>query len=103
MLVETLQSYLLNDRDFYVDISSREIMPDYRETITPLLPPDWSLVRRQLWFVAGQTGMSIPNQGFKIHVSGTPSNACSLIKSVAPLCVEEQTAFKVVADPFLLG
>jgi len=94
--------FTLVSQEFFETLSSYSIQPTYFDHLKTLLPEEWSLERDRTYLFAHSAETDFPDQGFKIHVSGTPSNAEELLSAVVPHCVKEKTAFKIAADPFLL-
>ncbi|MFJ8085500.1 class III lanthionine synthetase LanKC [Streptomyces sp. NPDC096205] len=99
----------LVDPRYYEPLSRRPITPEYRDALRRLLPAAWVLQRGDVWLHArGPAGASppmaeAPSQGFKIHVSSTPSHALRLLELVVPVCVEYGVEFKTAGDPVLLS
>jgi len=100
--VRELIDFVVTSTEFFESTSARKITSEYLNTLEKILPPDWSLEKRDIWLFGTLDRDRIPRQGFKIHVSGTPLNAKELLAIVVPECVKEGTAFKAVADSFLL-
>jgi serine/threonine protein kinase len=97
-----LSHFLVVSREFFEGLSSYKIAATYVDQLQSLLPPEWSIERDRVFLLARSSTTEMPPQGFKIHVSATPSNAEEVIAAVVPECVKEGSAFKVAADPFLL-
>ena len=100
-----LTSYTFAHSEYYETISRYQGTSYFVDRVTPLLPEGWSLGRYQIWLATTYKPADdlLGEQGFKIHISGTPSTALELIDLVVPACVEEDTTFKLVADPALLS
>ncbi len=88
---------------FYEDID-RYVAADvaYREVVAPLLPACWEVRPERLWYAALPPDLSLPGQGFKIHLSATWATAHELLRRVVPILARAETAFKFVADPAML-
>jgi len=76
---------------------------DFQVITKKFLPQDWRIIRSGIWYNAIPPIHSTPSQGFKIHLSTQPRNAEKTIERVAPLCVREGLAFKVLLDHFVLN
>lgn len=55
------------------------------------------------WLWAYNEAVSMPEQGWKLHVSATMLSAGEVLKRVLPLLLAETTAFKVAATPRQIG
>ncbi|MDX8146446.1 class III lanthionine synthetase LanKC [Lentzea sp. BCCO 10_0061] len=89
------EAYCFADRQFYDLQSSTETTPeDDFSTELPALPPDWVTVERNVWRHHHPTGVQLPNQGWKIHVSAGLDNAGKVLKAAFDYCVERRIPFK---------
>lgn len=75
---------------------------EYKQIIDSCLPSGWTSFHKWIWYHARPASGVSTLQGFKIHLSATTSFAETLLKTVIPLLVTEDVAFKIVADPFML-
>lgn len=98
--MDTLE--LFANQEFYESIEHHTPRPRYAELLRELLPEGWTLARRRTWLHAGD-GHPLPSQGFKIHVTSTPTHAAAVLATVARECVAMATPFKVAADVALLN
>jgi serine/threonine protein kinase len=98
-----LNSYTFVDPHYFEPLSRHTISSDYEEVLRQLLPDDWEVSRHDLWLMAASHRTEIPPQGFKIHLSATFHSAREVLRRVVPECAQDVVAFKVVADPLLLG
>jgi hypothetical protein len=85
--------------------SLQPITDEYRSRVFGLLPTSWALKRDGVWIHAhpGSDTDAAPTrtQGFKIHVSSTPSCASAVLDLVVPVVVDQDVPFKVIGDPSL--
>ncbi|NOK59422.1 MAG: hypothetical protein GFH27_549283n118 [Chloroflexi bacterium AL-W] len=81
---ETLARYCPND--------------DLLRVVRPLLPDTWNIHRGIVWFHASPVDSTYVTQGWKIHVSATPSNCAEIAHYTTTVCVEHQVAFKFAVD-----
>ncbi|QFG21355.1 class III lanthionine synthetase LanKC [Actinomadura sp. WMMB 499] len=58
------------------------------------VPDGWTRQPRGVWTMQGRTDGSIPDQGWKIHVSAGLHNAEEILDIVAKYCVEHDVFFK---------
>ncbi|MQA05880.1 MAG: protein kinase [Streptosporangiales bacterium] len=58
----------------------------------------WRLADREFWCAATPVGTSVPAQGWKIHVSATPTSAAGVLTRAVPVLREHGTAFKFTRD-----
>lgn len=66
------------------------------------LPEGWVRTRGTDWVVLTPPGVTLPRQGWKIHVSATLDNAGHILDVVAKYCTAEQVMFKFIGSPGLL-
>jgi class III lanthionine synthetase len=70
------------------DSSSRFEVSDYS------VPEGWRRTERDVWVGLHPTRITVPDQGWKIHVSSTPENAEDILKTVWDFCVDHEIPFK---------
>lgn len=68
-------------------------------TVVPVPPHDWVCAERGVWRYLRSTVRDLPLQGWKIHVSGTPSNAGRILCEVSRYCFEHDISFKHLRTP----
>jgi hypothetical protein len=93
--------YTLSHPEYFETLSRAPSQPDYMQALQPLLPPHWKAVRADIWLHAGSKEVSLPPEGFKIHLSCSMPDATTMIKRFVPICVEMGVQFKIAADPML--
>ena len=96
-------AYLIADPSFFESIGQLTITPSFQDLARQALPESWNLERSEIWMMATFPGMAMPPQGFKIHLSTTPENACEMLRIVIPLCVTLGIPFKFAASPEILS
>ncbi|MET0405861.1 MAG: hypothetical protein ABW123_25815, partial [Cystobacter sp.] len=75
----------------------------FRELLLRLVPGTWHVGRETgTWCDAQPPEPSIPDTGFKIHVSTAHDRARELLMTVVPHLVAERVAFKVLVDESML-
>jgi len=67
-----------------------------------LLPQTWSVRRSSIWLHVNPPENQLPVQGWKIHISATPSNCVEILEKVSRVCIHEETAFKLLLDEDLV-
>lgn len=72
--------------------------PDCLEVLRSVITTDWRIGRRGIWINVAPEHSKIPQQGWKIHVSATPSNYRQILKTVARLCKSRKVTFKCLLD-----
>ncbi len=60
-------------------------------------PAGWSLQVGEPWAHAAPAGATLPDQGWKLHVSATEESAAGVLAAVVPVLVAEGAAFKFAA------
>jgi tRNA A-37 threonylcarbamoyl transferase component Bud32 len=64
------------------------------QDILPPIPDDWSAMDMDTWHVVQPRGLSLPQQGWKVHVSSGLANAESVLREVFDYCVDARLPFK---------
>lgn len=96
-------THSLADRFYYEPIDRMPVTDNtYRSLVTSLLPPDWMMNRSAVWISCVPRSVNVPFQGWKIHVSGSVSNALALLGAVVPILADRRISFKFAADPTML-
>lgn len=102
-LKRDLFTFLLADQDYYEDIGRRTAsQPDYLGLLESLLPGGWSVLRDGIWIRCIPREDSVPDQGFKIHLSTVSQHAREVLRAAVPICLSAGTPFKVLADDVIL-
>jgi hypothetical protein len=96
-------NFLVASPRYFETMSRYPAKAEYASLLSTLLPPDWTLTRQDVWFVASARDLTSAAQGFKIHVSSTEMDAVAVLKCVVPICVQSRTIFKFAADSRILG
>lgn len=93
------------DREFFETIDRYQYAPaDYVTPATRLLPDDWRGTRHGIWYTCHPTGRSpLPPQGWKLHLSTTPSRSLPLLERVVPILVRARAPFKFLVDRRMLA
>lgn len=96
------RDHLLNmivDKEFFETVDRYRYRPvDYVEPLTQLIPGDWETGQNGIWFYCSPPRVRIPDQGWKLHFSTTPSGSLSLLERVTPILVATVTPFKFLVD-----
>ncbi|WP_051385685.1 class III lanthionine synthetase LanKC [Actinokineospora inagensis] len=87
-------SFLLADVEFYQPWDG--VDPGKRYVAGPL-PDGWRRQVRGPWTHWGPTGLALPEQGWKVHVSSSSANAQVVLGVVAAVCGELGVPFKHLA------
>jgi len=88
------EAYCLADPLFYDHPAAREdLAPAYPHTLRPA-PAGWSAGSTGDWWRLLPDGHRLPDQGWKIHVSATPSSAPAVLDALYAHCVPARLAFK---------
>ncbi|MFI6155111.1 class III lanthionine synthetase LanKC [Kitasatospora sp. NPDC051170] len=80
------EPYCQADRAFYDDPAVRDDTAGLYPQATAPLPPGWERTRDGVWVYHHPQGTVLPDQGWKIHVSGTPDEAPRIIDTVLDHC-----------------
>jgi serine/threonine protein kinase len=77
---------------------------DFRDLVLSQLPANWNIQRRDMWFYCSPSPHTLPQQGWKIHVSATPGNSCEVLERVASVLFRRKdVSFKFALDRSLLS
>lgn len=95
--------FTLTNKKFFDSIENMAYDDKFSQVICELLPPDWTAQQSGVWLSVSAPSHKYPEHGFKIHVSGTASNATEVIARVAPICFAHDTPFKTARDPAMFS
>ncbi|MEM8530898.1 MAG: class III lanthionine synthetase LanKC [Chloroflexota bacterium] len=101
-----LSTFFLVDKKFFEPINRYEINNtiSYRSCIVKYLDNSWNIIKTGIWYNCHSIShISLPEQGFKIHISATSRNAYKILERVVPILSQTKTTFKVVVDEFMLN
>lgn len=77
---------------------------DFHEMVAAMLPVAWRIQRSGIWFHCGSPANAVPEQGWKIHVSATVSDARETLNRVLAVLLQRQdTNFKFALDFYVLS
>ena len=103
--VQTMQLFCLSDPDYY-DTPDRLADTTTRYALDGApVPPGWRRSRRGLWTHLRPQSATLPEQGWKIHLSTVPDRAEATLEAVAAVCVPRTVGFKFLrsADALLFA
>lgn len=90
--------YCLADRFFYDTPTNRDAKhPDF-DLCTRPLPVGWEREATEVWMNYAPTEVSVPNQGWKIHVSACLADVDRTLQVVWDYCVERGVPFKFLRN-----
>lgn len=87
---------------------SPEHLPQHSDEFVKILQTvlsgssDWEWQRSGLWVYVHPKGYSLPDQGWKLHVSATPASAPVLLERLLPVLLGSANAFKFAASPYVI-
>src|SRR5215218_492917 len=64
-----------------------------------IAPDRWHITGGALWLGVFPSGVDIPAQGWKLHLSATPVSAVSVLERAARTLLRHGVGFKVAATP----
>lgn len=77
---------------------------DFHDLVAAKLPSDWRIQRSGIWFHCGSPSNVVPEQGWKIHLSATMSDARETLNRVLSVLVQRRdTNLKFALDSYLLS
>lgn len=95
-------SYLVADPDYYQPWDTIDPGPLYHAAP---MPPEWTRRQSGAWTHWGPNGLTLPDQGWKVHVSSSLPNAQAVLTVVSLACADLGIPFKHLASKrmFLLA
>ncbi|WP_327035275.1 class III lanthionine synthetase LanKC [Micromonospora ureilytica] len=95
---ERYDSYCAADRLFYDSLGSAVAQPVFPAAERPM-PTGWRREPLDDWLIYAPDGGSLPQQGWKIHVSAGLENAERVLDAVWNYCVPRGLSFKFLRGP----
>ncbi|GAB4107173.1 class III lanthionine synthetase LanKC [Micromonospora taraxaci] len=95
---ERYDSYCAADRLFYDSLGAAVAQPVFPAADRPV-PHGWRREPLDDWLIYGPDGGSLPQQGWKIHISATLANAERILDTVFDYCVPRGLSFKFLRGP----
>ncbi|WP_024423393.1 class III lanthionine synthetase LanKC [Bacillus safensis] len=89
---------LLADREFYDSVERYQSDDELLKIAKAILPENWPIQRDRIFYFAKPPTCILPNQGWKIHISATFSNAQAVLKATISVCVTLDAPFKFTCD-----
>ena len=75
--------------------------PDF-SMVNDAIPEGWRTSVDEVWCMRQPDSVSLPDQGWKIHVTAALGNAEGILRSVVAYCTEHELAFKFLRSPAML-
>ena len=91
-------SYCAADRLFYDSLGSAVEQPAFAAARRPV-PDGWRSEPLDDWLIYAPEGGTLPQQGWKIHVSATLDNAERVLTAVWDYCIPRGLSFKFLRGP----
>jgi len=99
--MEQYELYCLVDPHFYEPPTKSAENPDFALASRPV-PPGWQHEAGDLWMHYAPLGLSLPSQGWKIHVSSCLEDVDTTLAAVWEYCVPRGLAFKFLRSEAVL-
>jgi tRNA A-37 threonylcarbamoyl transferase component Bud32 len=99
--MEQYELYCLADRQFYDTPTNDDESPDFAICARPV-PQEWGHEAGEVWTHYAPHGVSLPSQGWKIHVSSCLEDAERTLGAVWDYCVPGGLAFKFLRSESVL-
>ncbi|MEE6259704.1 class III lanthionine synthetase LanKC [Plantactinospora sonchi] len=99
---ERYDAYCAVDPLFYDSLSTTTAVTDGFAVADRPIPAGWRREPSDDWFIYGPEGGSLPQQGWKIHISAGLANAERVLASVWDYCVPRGLSFKFLRGPRML-
>lgn len=97
---ETLNLYCLQDQRWFETLGDYAPAAEHLAVYRALIPADWHLRRRGLWFIADPPGVQMQGQGFKLHVSAPDGETAAVLRRCVPVLRDAAVHFKFLVDPW---
>jgi predicted Ser/Thr protein kinase len=98
---------LLADSQFFETIDYYQPVEDgLVDIVKGILPDDWQYGRNTVWLGCHppeERDKPLPQQGWKIHISSSVSNADDILRAVVPVLAKNDVSFKFSLDRRLLA
>jgi predicted Ser/Thr protein kinase len=65
-------------------------------------PPGWQRIQQGIWTSMSPVGRSVPDQGWKVHISAVPANSWRVLGVVWEYCTDRGIAFKFLRNEKIL-
>lgn len=99
--------YTMTESIFYEPIETHyKPSAEYRALVQEVIDKStghWHIVRNGFWFYVHAHPVNLPTQGWKIHVSSTPSNGATTLEKVARTALLNGVSFKFALDKKFLS
>ena len=99
---ERYDTYCAVDPLFYDSLTSTDARTTGFRTAERPLPAGWRSEPKDDWLIYGPDGGSLPQQGWKVHVSACLHNAERVLETVWDYCVPRGLSFKFLRGPRML-
>ena len=94
----------LISREFYDSFDNFVYNPrHFFQVAERILPSSWKVEREGIWLHCQPPIFTMPDQGWKIHVSATHANAPPILSTVAKVMVSYDVPFKCALDHTILN
>ncbi|MEE1783795.1 class III lanthionine synthetase LanKC [Streptomyces sp. SP17BM10] len=93
------EPYCQVDQVFYDDPAVRDDAGELYPAAVGPVPPGWRRSRDGVWVYLHPEGVTLPEQGWKVHVSGALDEAPQIIDTVIGFCRDERVSVKFLASP----
>lgn len=102
MRMEDSFFYTIVDPNFYDTIERYKPSPAFVEPLRRVLPSDWQISKSGIWFQCNPQGATLPQHGWKIHLTTTPIQAPAVLTTAARVLVKKGVPFKFACDRNML-
>jgi len=97
-----LSQFLFSHPLYYSSMADHKITDTrYFDLVNKVLPENWQITHKKLWYFIAPADYQMIPHGFKIHISLVSAITPQVLEKIVPVLVRHQTAFKMLADPKL--
>ncbi len=90
--------FLFASKTYYATLGDYKPRNTYHSWVKSIIPEDWIEVRKGAWYNFFPPKTSIPESGFKIHISSGLGYAKDIVLSVTRIVSHKNIPFKFLVD-----
>ncbi len=96
--LEALELYTQFHPRWFEGVGNYVPESEYIDAVSEVIPDFWQLTRNGLWYSANPPGITLPEHGWKLHISVSSRDSVAALRKAAPVLKDEAAAFKFLLD-----
>lgn len=100
---DILNIYCRQDPRWFESVERYLPVDTHLAVFRELMPANWGLRRRGLWFIADPPARKRPDHGWKLHVSTRAADSAQVLRAAIPVLRDAGTEFKFLVDPWAVA